>query len=307
MDLSRQFPYNPHWRIILFGLVFGSALLACGRIHWLFFAAGIPFATFGLLLTARRVLLPQFLQLEQSSISIPKGFLRTWVTKIPYADIEREWETVHGSMRTLTLQVKGRKFEVLSMMFPDLASYVAVRDFVKSRVAPEEKTPRPVEAGKYGFRCSYEGNGEIYNSTGEVIWHFKTLHSRPHYPYGLFRLPDFVVYDKAEKELFRIKLKRRWSLGYFELVQNGSTACTIRQRSFLRNKFTLDFANGQNWVFRMPLFSVKFSGLSDNGGKIRVLVGASHNIWYALIDEKFDESKLVAALAFIHRERLRFN
>jgi hypothetical protein len=284
-------------------MIYVNALIL-GRIYWIFLLFGILFVTFALLLAIRRLAFPRFLQLEQESLLIPKGFSGAWISRILYADIEKGWETVRGSTRTLNLQVKGQMIEINSIMLLDMVSYVAVRDFVKSRVIPKEK---PVEAGKYGFWCSYVGNGEIYNSNGKVIWHFKTLHIRPHYPYGLFRVPDFVVCDRAGKELFRIRLQRKWPLARFEMIENGSPICTFQQRSFLRNSFTFAFTDGQKWVFRMPLFTGRFGGLSETGEKIRAHSGRTHNIWYVSIDEKVDSPQLVAALAFIHRERLRFN
>jgi hypothetical protein len=56
----------------------------------------------------------------------------------------------------------------------------------------------------------------------------------------------------------------------------------------------------------MPLFTVSFEGWSEAGEKIRVRI-RTHNIWYVLIDTNVDSPQLAAALAFIHRERLRFN
>jgi len=308
MDLPRRFPYNPQWRIILFGLAFGGAAAVCGKIlnNWIMtLVFGIPFVILSLLLAVRRLAFPKFLLLEQDSVLIPKGFLRTWVTKIPYADIENGWERASGSIETLVLQVKGRTFEINSMMLPDMASYVAVRDFVKSRFTPKEE-PKIVERGKYCFRCSYEGDGKIYDSIGELVWHVKTLRAgKPRYPYGVFRLPDFVVYDVAQKEVCRVKRKRSFLFSKFEMVENDSTICTIKQKSIFRNKYTLEFTNGQKWIFRMPLFTVNFSGISEAGEKVRVRLWA-HEVWYVLIDVAADSPQLVAALAFIHRERLRF-
>jgi hypothetical protein len=308
MDLPRRFTYGPQWRQIVVMLALGGALLALvGRVSfWLGMAFGFVPLAFALMGIVRRLLLPRFLELGQDALLLPAGFLRTRVASISYADIEQIGEVARGRMTTIKLRTKGGSFEITSILLPDMASYVAIRDFINSRVKPKEKTVQPVEAGKYCFRCSYEGNGEIYNSNGEILWRFKTLHRRPHYPYGLFRLPDFVVHDKADKELFRIKLERKWSLAQFVMIENDMPICTIGQRSILRNKFTLDFANGQKWIFRMPLFTVNFGGLSETGEKIRVHV-RTHNIWYVLIDAKVDSPQLVAAVAFIHRERLRFN
>src|SRR5208282_5234518 len=102
-----------------------------------------------------------------------------------------------GTLRRLFLpRFLELRQDTLSISTGFFQARVAKRDFITSRVAPKEKNVPPIEAGKYCFRCSYEGIGEIYDSNGGILWHFKTLHKRPHYPYGLFRLPDFVVYDK---------------------------------------------------------------------------------------------------------------
>jgi hypothetical protein len=173
MDLPRQFPYNPQWRIGLFGFAFGGMFLLLGKINWMFFVLGIPITVIGLLLAVRRLIFPKFLKIEQDALWIPRGFLHTQRINIPYANIENGWETVHGSATaTLHLQVKGRKFEIPSMMLPDAASYAAVRDFVKSRFILKEEPKPPVEPGKYCFKCSYEGNGEIYDSNGGILWRF---------------------------------------------------------------------------------------------------------------------------------------
>jgi hypothetical protein len=308
MDLPRRFAYGPQWQLIVVMFTSGAAILFwVGKVS-IGFGIALSFLplSFALMGTVRRFFLPRFLELGQDTLLISAGFLQTRVAKIPYVDIEQTSEVRRGSMKTIYLRTKEHAFEITSALLPSMASYVAVRDFINSRVTKNERTQPPVEAGKYCFRCSYEGNGEIYNSNGGILWRFKTLHKRPHYPYGLFRLPDFVVYDKADKELFRIKSKCKWALAQFMMLENGLPICTINQRSILRNKFTLNFTNGQEWVFQMPLFTVNFGGWSEAGEKIRVRF-RSHNIWYVLIDTKADTPQLVAALALIHRERLRFN
>lgn len=308
MDLPRRFAYGPQWRQIVVMLGLGTAIFALvGKKSFGFgLALGFLPLSFALMGTVRRLFLPRFLELRQDMLSISTGFFQARVAKILYADLQQTSEAKRGRMTTFYLRTKERTFEINSILLPNMASYVAIRDFITSRVAPKEKIVPPIEAGKYCFRCSYEGTGEIYDSNGGILWRFKTLHKRPHYPYGLFRLPDFVVYDKAEKEIFRIKLERKWAFAQFAMLENGSPVCIINQRSILRNKFTLNFRNGQKWVFKMPLFTVSFGGWSEAGEKIRVRI-RTHNIWYVLIDANVDSPQLAAALAFIHRERLRFN
>jgi hypothetical protein len=308
MDLPRRFTYGPQWRQIVVMFALGVAILAfVGRKS---FGFGLAFSflplSFAFLGTVRRLFFPRFLELGQDTLSISTGFFQARVTKILYADIEQTSEVKRGRMTTFYLRTKERSFEINSILLPNMAGYVAVRDFINSSVAPKEKIVPPIEAGKYCFRCSYEGNGEIYDSNGGILWRFKTLHKHPHYPYGFFRLPDFVVHDKTDKEVFRIKLERKLALAQFMMLENSLPICTINQRSFFRNKFTLNFTNGQKWIFKMPLFTANFGGWSEAGEKIQVRF-RSHNIWYVLIDTKADSAQLVVALAFIHRERLRFN
>lgn len=270
---------------------------------------------FAFVLAVRRIALRRFLELGQDALLLPAGFLRARTTKIVYADIEWTREIqLQGAI--LELRAKGCTYSILSTFLPDAASYVDVGNFVTSRLKEEQqKHPRPresAEGSQYCFRCSYEGNGEIYNPAGEILWRCRTQHPSGEPPrmfvtvpmYGLFRLPDFVVYDTADKELLRVKRNRRLPMAQFVIVENGSPVCTIRQRSILLNRYRLDFAGGPKWTFHMPLFTVSFKGVSDAGARIRVRLW-SHNVWYALIDTSADSPRLVAALAFIHRERLR--
>ena len=167
----------------------------------------------------------------------------------------------------------------------------------------EEIKPR-AHPGAYCFHCTGSGNGEIYDSAGKILWRFRTGPEK-HFSstYGLFQLPDFVVYDTAERELLRIRRERRLP-SQFVMLENGLPVCTISQRSIFLNKYALDFADGSRWTFHMPLFTVFFSGVSGSGASVRVGLD-SHNVWSVLVDPGHDSLHLVFSLAFIHRERLR--
>ena len=316
MESPRQFNYGPRWGLILPFFLAGTALIALAAAHLISSKVGLGLAFFPLAFASAgalaRLAFPRFLELGQTSLSISPGLLRPRITVIPYDEIWQVSEVVRGRMSVLQLRTKHRTFEIVSTLLPDQASYVAVRDFVNSRIRPEargrENQPQRKEPGKYCFKCSYEGNGQIFASNGERLWRVETQHfgGRPRYPYGVFRVPDFVVYGQDDKEALRVRLERKWPLARFVMLENESPVCTIRLRSLLRNKYTLAFADGQNWVFTMPLFTVLFRGRSESGKEIRVRLW-SHNLWYVLIDPSADTPQLVAALAFLHRERLRFN
>jgi hypothetical protein len=315
MDLPHRYPCNPQLRIIGFLLAAGGGILALVAFNapsWICVPIGTFLMLGGLGLTVRRFALPRFLELGQDAMLLPTGLFRTRIAKIAYADIESTEEFKSARTASLKLRTKGHTFEIPSIMMADMADYVAVRDFLNSLPGPKEmaasRQNQPIERGKYCFQCTYEGNGTIYDSKGEIVWQVKTQHSdnRPHYPHGFFRLPDFVVYDKTDKELIRVRLERRLPLARFVMFESGVQVCRIRQRSILLNKYGLDFADHSKWMFHMPLFSVIFRGRSETGARIRVRL-RTHNLWYVLIDSDADSLRLVAALAFIHRERLRCN
>ncbi len=310
MNLPQSFPYGPRWGGILPLFAVGAAILAFSVMHPVFHRAGLALGSLPLALalaaTVRRLVFPRFVELRQDTFVVCGGFLQARATEVPYTAIENGWEFATPRVRALTMKVNGRTVEISSRLMPDMASYVAVRDFLKSRFPP--KQPQLVQAGMYCFRCSYEGNGEICDSNGGVLWRFRTLHpsGRPRYPYGVFRLPDFVVEDTTGKEIFRVRRVRAWPLGRFEMVHEGVPVCAIRQRSLLRNRYALEFPGGRRWWFRMPLFTVMFQGASEAGETVRVRF-RTHNVWFVVVEPKADAPQLVAALAFIHRERLRFN
>ncbi len=178
MDSPRQFIYGPPWKFLFCFFVVGIALLALAGVHVISLTVGFGLAllplAFAFAGTLRRLAFPRFLELGQNGLSFCSGFLQTRVTTIPYEEIEQAWESVRGRMSVLHLRTKDRTFEVVSTLLPDMASYVAVKDFVNSRLMPKASgggsQTQPREAGKYCFKCSYEGNGEIFASNGGRLW-----------------------------------------------------------------------------------------------------------------------------------------
>lgn len=256
----------------------------------------------GLGLAIRRIVLRRFLELGLDAVSLPTGFLRMKSVKISYADILAVQEVRLGRTTVLKLRTQKRSFEIVSVFMANNADYTMVTNFFNSLPAPKEIAAslqnQPVQPGKYCFQCSYEGDGGIYDSRGEIVGHSKTQHFK--------RLPDFVIYDKSDNELIRIKRDRGFVVSRFVMIENGIAVCRITQRSILLNRYQLVFADGATWKFHMPLFTVIFKGWSETGARIRVRL-RSHNVWYVMIDSEADNPRLVAALAFIHRERLRCN
>ena len=315
MELPCRHPYDPPWNLIWLMVAAGFAMpgLMCLRLVscGVALAVGAVPVLLALMLTVRRLVFPRFLELDQDALSVPMGFLRVRATRIPYAEVEWTRETAHFSAAVLSLRTRERAGEVISSFLPDAASYASVRDFLHSRLKKMAPVPRPRQPGDprdYCLQCSYPGFGNVCDSEGRVFWQTagQEERTRARYPYGLFRLPDFVVSDSGKQELFRIKRIRRLPMARFVMTQKGVPVGTIIQKSLFLNRYALDFAGGEKWNFRMPLFTVFFKGVSEAGGKVLVRLW-SHNVWYVRVDAGCDTPELLAALAFIHRERLRCN
>ena len=73
--------------------------------------------------------------------------------------------------------------------------------------------------------------------------------------------------------------------------------------SILRIKYTISVKGRQPWTFRMPLFTNRFWGGTDESPEFWVVVRPSQMEWNILIKPGIEDQPLVAALSFIHSER----
>jgi uncharacterized protein YxjI len=163
------------------------------------------------------------------------------------------------------------------------------------------------EVHEYGFLCTFDGNGEIYNRDNKMLWRFKTIfrNSRPVFPCSVFRLlPDFILYDTDSQELLTIRCEQGYPLPRFVMIDNDSSVCTIKQMSILQNKYIIEFNSGYKWTFKIPLFTVFYKGVSESGVEVQVRM-QRHDTWHVQIPSNIDNLRLVAAFAFLHREQQR--
>jgi hypothetical protein len=87
----------------------------------------------GLLLAVRRLAFVRYLVLERDELIVPTGLLQVRTIRVPYLSIQRVWQSSFPLMAVLEIATKGGKFEVVSGMLPDAASYLAVGDFLYAR------------------------------------------------------------------------------------------------------------------------------------------------------------------------------
>jgi hypothetical protein len=219
------------------------------------------------------------------------------------------YDRIRNAAETREKRVLGDTHDpVLNGVLPTAVESLARREghAKVEQVNSNSMVRQPGDPALYGFCCTYEGSGAIYEAGNmEPLWRFTGQEGRrERYPYGFFHLPDFVVYDPDKRERFRFKRVRRLPMARFIMIEDGRPICTISQRSPLLNRYRLDFTSGERWSFHMPPFTIYFKGWSATGGKVFVRLDA-HNTWHLQIDEGHDSPQLLAALAFIHRERLR--
>jgi hypothetical protein len=77
---------------------------------------------------------------------------------------------------------------------------------------------------------------------------------------------------------------------------------TIRLKSILLNKYTLELNEGILWTFLMPLFAVHFRAFSTAGDRLWIQLGPRTKLqWIILVEPEFNNLAVLAAIAFIHR------
>ena len=167
------------------------------------------------------------------------------------------------------------------------------------------QTALPADYKDYRLESSWEGNGQIYDGEHKPLWRYKSVgRASDSSVYGFFRLPPFVVEDLEGHELLVFKRIKRFPFAVYEVKEGNQLVGTIRQRTFLFTSYLLEFENGFRCTFSMPLFTVWFKGTSETGGRILIRLW-QHRIWFVRLDSTINSFHLIAAIAFLHRERLR--
>lgn len=163
------------------------------------------------------------------------------------------------------------------------------------------------ETIEYGFICSFDGNGGIFNRDNKMLWKFKTVYSdsRHKFPYSFLKLlPDFILYDDTGQEILTIICTQRYPLPQFVMRNGKLSFCTVQQIGVLPKSYLIDFKNGNKLNFYIPLFTVFYQGIFENGAKVLVRK-IRHDTWHIQIPANQDNFRLLAVLAFIHREQQR--
>jgi hypothetical protein len=150
---------------------------------------------------------------------------------------------------------------------------------------------------------------ETNGHTGIMLNKHRTTHLR----YGIrknpsarrlenpFNKPDFVIANLNRSEEIVIR-RASFIPPVFNILQAGKSIGRIRMCSLFRNKYAIEMDGANPWIFRMPLYTIRFFGNSYTQTGIWVALGPSKMEWYILLKYDVMEWPLLAALAFIHVE-----
>jgi len=144
MDAPQRHPYNPPWRQVGAAFCFCAipVILACfvshkaqGLLFWSLVIFSAPFVFLALVLLVGQVAFPRTLELTESAVLLPGGFMRKQLRRIAYTDISSSWEYHVQTGLVLQLVTPAGNFEILASMLPDATSYQTVKNFIQSKIA----------------------------------------------------------------------------------------------------------------------------------------------------------------------------
>lgn len=157
---------------------------------------------------------------------------------------------------------------------------------------------------EYGFRCTTDGNGEIFNHTGQVRWRFRTKRRNGILGYMFLDFSEFLFSIEPENWSICIISSQTLLKKTFFMSDHGASVCEIRRLGLLAKTYEIKFNSGAIWHIHIPLFSRFYEGVSNSGARINIQL-LRHDTWHVRIFSDCEDIRLLAALAFIHRDRQR--
>lgn len=179
-----------------------------------------------------------------------------------------------------------------------------MRNYIWRAIAPNEESI----AHGAKFTCAVDRGGH-----SGAIWEFRDEQDTIRWRYGIrrnvtgrtarnpFNKADFVVTGRDNDQEVIIR-RASFIPPAFNVIESGKVIGSIRMRSIFRNKYSVFIDGVNSWTFRMPLYTIRFYGESNDGAEVWVVLGPSKMVWHVLIKPGVKVWPLLAALAFIHNE-----
>jgi hypothetical protein len=144
MNPVHRYSFNLPWPAVILGGIFYAGLAAylfflardfAGVIFYCLIALSVVFGILGVIMLARRLVFPRMLELTDEAILYPRGFPRTRIITVPYADILRIANHCEGSQTGLTAVTGRGTFAITVSYFKEVDNYHAVKDFISTKTS----------------------------------------------------------------------------------------------------------------------------------------------------------------------------
>jgi hypothetical protein len=173
----------------------------------------------------------------------------------------------------------------------------------KGMIGPDEDACD--RGAKYSCQIARRGDGHsgvVFDEHGDVRWRYGVRKNKSGRSWGNpFNKKDFVVTNPQTRE--EVILRRvSFASSRFRIIDAQGERGAVRKASILRNKYTIEVSGRRPWTFKMPLFTIRFWGETDESSEFWVMLGSSKMEWNILVKPGVDDQPLVAALSFIHVE-----
>jgi hypothetical protein len=111
---------------------------------------------------------------------------------------------------------------------------------------------------------------------------------------------DFVEVVTDTQKRFAVKRERHFLFPKYAMYANSEVVWRSSTKSLLQNRHEFQFAEGKNWSFRTPFFSVGIEGTADDGSHTLKGNVQRQNEWYFSIAPETPTHELLSAVAFLH-------
>jgi hypothetical protein len=155
MEILHRFRYDPSWRFILFELALAPITAAGVWLQLVARPIGIAgvgfFIIASLLLIARRLIFHRYIEVFPDGLLVPTGFLQVWTTRLKFSEITQVAEASLPLTVGLIIKTEKRRVAILSFLFVNVESYLALRQFVVEQ-CPEFSAPTPTTSSDWALR-----------------------------------------------------------------------------------------------------------------------------------------------------------
>jgi membrane protein YdbS with pleckstrin-like domain len=210
-------------------------------LAWAIFGLGAVFVALSLLLLARRLKNPRWLELEENEVLLPHGRFHMRAIRIPYADIKWLRERVLAGRPVFYIATTGRISEISALLLPDIVSYQVVKNFIYSHALAAKRSSvvaePPIEMAAEEFRMRKAALDRHLQHLGPVPWGivFSLLLVIPLVAAAMILFLSVLPFtDFPSEDRASLRIRALWILGFCGVIVGSIQFATRLWRNRLR-------------------------------------------------------------------------